>query len=371
MRSRADTTQALPVLMLLACGVSACGGESKRDAGPGDNSGTGATSGVGGSSAGAGASPSGAGGGAGTGGALACGDSVVANETNNYSFSSRLSFPPISVKPDADLSFDWSGVTSDILGHEIDPLADIDQATVVMWSLTLHELERMLNSDALPSRAPTTVPLTLFTDNRVTSGNLLSFTLAGTAVLREEVMPFFDAAEYPPEQHTYTVMVASGRILSQGTRMIQSFRLDPASTNTTVALTNASTTLEYTVDIQGLTPTRIPEATAAIQFDWSALTVNALGERFTSYDIDRIMLGRYAETVAELEASFLDLDLIAEDLYQAGVPSGTAIDLSALTTESGQSFTGIDANSTWVLALICGSCRSPAPWYLTILEPCD
>ena len=58
------------------------------------------------------------------------------------------------------------------------------------------------------------------------------------------------------------------------------------------------------------------------------------------------MLGRYAETVAELEASFLDLDLIADDLYQAGVPSGTTIDLSALTTESGHSFTGMDANST-------------------------
>jgi hypothetical protein len=370
MSSRADTNRALPVLVLLACCAGACGGESERAMGSGGNAGTGATLGAGGSSAGVGGS-SGAGGGAGMGGDFTCGPNVAANEVNNYSLSSWLSFPPVSVRPDSDLSFDWSGVTSDILGHELDPLADIDQVTVMMWSLSLDELEEVLNSGEIQARHPTTVPLTLFTDNEVSSGNLWGFTVAGNPALVEEIMLYYNAAEYPPDQHSYTVMIASGKSLGQGTRMIQSFLLDPESTNTAVAVTNTSTTLDYTVDIQGLTPTRIPAATAAIQIDWSSLTVNALGEQFSYYDIDRVMLGRYTETVAELEASFLDLELIAADLYQAFVPSGTAIDLSTLITENGQSFAGIDSNDTWVLALICGSCSNPAPWYLTLLEPCQ
>jgi len=47
------------------------------------------------------------------------------------------------------------------------------------------------------------------------------------------------------------------------------------------------------------------------------------------------------------------------------------VNLSTFTNESGQPFTGIDDTGTWVLALSCGDCRNPAPWYLTILEPCS
>lgn len=364
----------LPFFIFLACGLSGCG-ESGDDSGTGGGAGTGGSSaGTGGSAgtaAGTGGSTSGTGGSAGTAGGSSCGANVTANAVNNYSFSSTLTFPPVSVMPDTELSFDWSAVTQDFLGHDVDPMTDVDQVSVIMWSLPLEELQTKLNDETLAQRDTTTVPVTLFTDKMRTSGDLLEFTLAGNPVLPEEVMPFFSATEYPPADHTYTVMVASGITLGKGTRMIQSFKLDPASTNTDVVVSNTSTMLDYTVDLDALTPTQIPAATGAVTVDWSGMTVNALGNEFQTTDITRVMLGRYTESVAELEASFLDLELIAEDLYRADVPSGTSIDLSTLMTESGQAFAGIDANSTWVLTLICGDCNNPAPWYLTVLEPCE
>ncbi|HEX7500572.1 MAG TPA: hypothetical protein VF524_09750, partial [Polyangia bacterium] len=84
-----------------------------------------------------------------------------------------------------------------------------------------------------------------------------------------------------------------------------------------------------------------------------------------------VLLGHYTQTPAQLEKQFLDIQLIATDLYEAGISIGTRIDFSTLTTSSGKAFSGIDTTGTWLVALQCGACRNPAPWYLSILKPCS
>jgi hypothetical protein len=144
--------------------------------------------------------------------------------------------------------------------------------------------------------------------------------------------------------------------------------LDPASTM--VKLTNDSTQLTYTANLHNLTEIGITAKSAAIRLDWGKMTTNALGNTFISTNITNAMVGYYTQTPAELEAKFLDLELIAADLYRAEIPAGTVLDFSMLKNKSGQAFAGIDADGTWVVALQCGSCWNPAPWYLTILKPC-
>ena len=43
----------------------------------------------------------------------------------------------------------------------------------------------------------------------------------------------------------------------------------------------------------------------------------------------------------------------------------------ALKDKNGASFAGIDGTGTWMVALVCGNCRNPAPLYMTILKPCS
>jgi hypothetical protein len=137
-----------------------------------------------------------------------------------------------------------------------------------------------------------------------------------------------------------------------------------------VKLTNDSTQLTYTANLHNLTPIGVTAKSAAITLDWGKMMTNALGNTFIATNITNAMVGHYTQTPAELEAKFLDLELIAADLYRAEIPAGTVLDFSMLKNKSGQSFAGIDADGTWVVALQCGSCRNPAPWYLTILKPC-
>jgi hypothetical protein len=72
--------------------------------------------------------------------------------------------------------------------------------------------------------------------------------------------------------------------------------------------------------------------------------------------------------VAEIEASFLDIELLASDLYTLQLDGGTTASLSGLVTAEGKVFEGFDTSSTWLLALRCTRCTNPAPIFLTVLQ---
>ena len=360
--------KAVPIsAWLLALGLCACGGgggEASQGSGGGSQGSGGGSQGSGGSSSG-----------------VCMGTNITANEANNYSFSSTLTFPPVKVAPKSDLQFEWGAVTADFLGRAVDPKQDLNTMLVFLWDLNLDELQTKLNADTLASRDLTIVPpLEYTTDGNITSARMLEFTFNGTPigpdemVTPEHLLSYFDPSAYDPGTHTYTLMAATGDILGQGTRMIQSFLVDANSTNTTVTMTQDSTLLEFHADLTSLAPTTIPAGQPNVNVDWSMMTTNALGGDFTGMSATKItaaFIGHYSETPSELSGDkFLDLELIAAPLFRASVETGTSTDLSTFKAGDGTSFAGIDDDGTWLLGLQCGECRNPAPWYITVLKPC-
>ncbi len=143
---------------------------------------------------------------------------------------------------------------------------------------------------------------------------------------------------------------------------------------TTVKLTNDSTKLTYTADLHSLTVTEVTGGTAALKLDWSQMEMgkkNALGAEFKQGYVQRAVVGHYTETPAQLEGKFLDLDRIATSYFRAEITTGSELDFTMLTGDNGAAFSGIDGTGTWLVGLICGQCRNPAPWYMTVLKPCS
>jgi hypothetical protein len=323
------------------------------------------------SSASGGSGGSGASGGSG-GTNQACVGAVVANEKNNYSFSSEITLNPVNVASMSNLAFDWSGLTRDFEGHEVSPTTDLGLAVVMFWDLPLDQFEAKLNEDALyTSDLIVSPPLSLPLSAGRTSAHLYDFTINTTPVTPDMINPYFDAAAYPPSSASYLVAVESGTMLGRNLRMMQAFNLDASSSTTAVSITNDSMKLAYTANFHDLTPTVVPSGTADLSLDWSHMMVNGIGREFTPGDVTDAILGHYSETPAELEAKFLDLDRIALTTYRAAIPSGFVLDFKTLKDANGASFTGIDNTGTWVVGLLCGNCRNPAPWYMTILKPCS
>jgi len=327
--------------------------------------------GGGGGAGGAGAGGSGAGGSGGQGGtsstSVVCqGASVTANE----------------VQPNTPLTFDWSGLSKDFLGNGLDPKKDIGIVSLIPWSLTVDQVQTKMDTEDLDNQyIISNVPLSLKTDANLTSTKLFDLTLNGGTIgdggtlSESQVLSYFDPSKWDPASNSYTFLVASGTTPGKGSKMIQSFVLDPSSTNTNVSVTNTSTQLQFTAVLDKLAPTGVTGGTGSITIDWNKLATSAMGRSFFPTDIDRVIVGHYTQTPVQLQSNdtFLRIESIATALYSKELDTTTTkLDLSTLTDSSNNAFPGIDGTGTWIVALQClNNCRNPAPLYLAILKPCN
>ena len=273
---------------------------------------------------------------------------LTATQDHDYKFMSTLSLAPIAVKPKTVLHFDWGSVTKDFIKHPLDAKKDLNTILMMLWKLNLTDLQTKLNNDELAGRDLVGgAPLTLPTDGSMTEADLSAFKIGGgMAIDNDTILSRLDPTMYPPDKFTYTLMAQTGGELGRGVRMIQAFKLDESSRNTTVKLDNNSTGLEYTADLHSLQQTEVPMGDPCIKLDWKDLPKNALGVDFDNTSITEVMVGHYTQTPSELEDKFLDLDLIATNLYRGNIDSGTVMDFAKLQTSSGTSFSGLDGSGT-------------------------
>ena len=297
---------------------------------------------------------------------------MIANEANDYTFTSSLTLHPVKVKPMSDLTFNWGGVTKDFLGQPVNAVNDLNAIFLLLVSLPSSTFEMQLNNDTFASSSiviPGPPPSYLPTGG-VTMQSLYNNFMGAYTVDAAMASQYLDAATYTPMNSTFVLAAQTGTsMIGSGIRMLQSFELDPSSSNTTVTMTDMSTTLTYSANLHSLHPTGVPANTPNLSLDWSQIQTNALGQTFVPTNIANAIVGHYTQTPSQLENQFLDLQTIAEDLYTAEIPSGTVLDFTTLIDQNNKSFPGVDSDGTWLVALICSGCRNPAPYYLTILEP--
>jgi hypothetical protein len=206
----------------------------------------------------------------------------------------------------------------------------------------------------------------------MTSAPLAEFTSFGQALTEEDFLKLLDPVNYDPSLHSYTVMVGGPKTdVGEGVQMIQALQLDPAITVAADAVvSDTSTELDWHADLGSLTRTPAPLAQSAVTIDWSAMTTTGYGSPFNPSKIGEVLVGRYSLTVEELEAQFLDIETIADELYRGPVAISGSQDLSTLVDENGTAFSGFSGEGTWVVGLLCPKCTNPTPWYITLIEPC-
>src|SRR5204863_7522289 len=112
-------------------------------------------------------------------------------------------------------------------------------------------------------------------------------------------------ANFPPTEYTYTLLAKADTDVSPANiHMIQAFRLDSSSDNTTVKMDNNSTGLTYQADLHSLQTTNIPADKPCVTMDWTDLSKDALDAEFDNTSITSVLVGRYKESPSELEGKF-------------------------------------------------------------------
>ncbi len=288
--------------------------------------------------------------------------SILLADENNYSFDGALDIASTPVQPLADIVIDWGAMAHDLLGHEIDPVGEIDvAATIVFGGLTEEEVEQGLSLGNLDQ-----AEMTIFANQQ--PGDATSVLLSDMFMFQND----FDIETYlEPGSGTWLIALTTGTTPGVGTRMAAFLEPVDGESNTTLTITDTSTVLDFEADLSSLDGVYVPAGEPALSVDWSEVTTDGQGTELLEGTVDQVMLGHYASMeIADLEAQFLDIELIADELYSHDLQSGAELDLSLLQDDGGGAFPGIDGEGTWLLALRCTSCVNPAPPIITILHPC-
>lgn len=285
---------------------------------------------------------------------------LVAEDAQNYSLTAAMDAPSIEAAELSDVTIDWSALTADIQCHDLDPAEDIDNVALIVFpDLTEEEVEAGLVTDTL--QQVNMGAYVSFEPDGVTETSLSQLTFFGTDA---DIETYFEEGS-----GAWMVLFTTGTQVGLGARGVTFLRPSSTSTNQDAEIDNACGTIELETDVDAGVPMPVPMG-GPWTLDWSGLTVDGLGLPLEEGRIDRVMVGWYAqETVADLEADFFDLELLADGLWTLEVPSGTEADLTGLADAEGGAFPGFAAEGSWILALRCSLCRSPAPPFLTVLEP--
>lgn len=296
-----------------------------------------------------------------------CPDSntIVLVDANNYHLTTALEIRSTDVKAydeanPTDYRIDWSAVGVDMQGHPMSPTDDVDLVGMVQFpSLSAAEIAiRIADESLLQSDVGGSVSQNVSDSTETWLSNL---TLAGNPV---------DAPSYLTEDAgVFMVLLASGNTLGVNSRQLHLVQPVAEETNTAILVADDSTTVTVEVDLASLTPARLVADADYFTLDWGALTLNGQGGPIDLGHIDRVEVAWFAEaTLTDVEDHFLDVELDADALWQAAIPSGTDVALDELIGDG--PFPGISTDGTWLLGLSCTTCANPAPKFFTVLTPC-
>ena len=285
---------------------------------------------------------------------------LLLTDANNFAYTGALDVPSARTADAVDLRFDWSALTTDMLCHDLDPVADVDNLSMLYFpNLSEAEIEAGMQANALIQ-----VDLGAYVSRPVgdeTAAQLSEFTFFGTDVDAE--------AQYVDSTGTYLLLITTGTTIGVGTRTLTFLDPDPTATLTDVNLVDNCDIVDFDADLLSLEPVRV-RVGGPWQLDWSALTRDGQGNALDLGTIDRVMLGRYEGVSAEqLQANFLDFEQLASETWSLELTAGATADLSALVGVDGAPFVDLSAPGIWFLALRCSLCANPAPVFLTELRP--
>lgn len=285
---------------------------------------------------------------------------IELTDANNWGYTSALTCSSINVQSGVDFTIDWSTLTTDFLGHAMDPTTDIDQVWL-MWfrNLTQDELCAGL-ADGTVSQRDLDWPATYNTVGAETSVETSTLSFSGNA---------FDATKYlATESGTYMARVCTGLDQDCDTRMLGFVAPVSTSTDHALDLTNDSAILDFAADLHTLTPLTTT-VDAGTYVDWAEVTMDGQGAEIQWDDVSELWLARFdGLTVTDLEAQFLDLESIDSALYTAQIYGKEGQELTEALAADGTAFPGFQSGELWILALRCPDCTSPAPPYLSVLN---
>lgn|GEM_PF-2740898 len=294
---------------------------------------------------------------------VACGGAetptIWLDDASNYAFSGEINAETMDIAPQQHLDVDWGDLTLDIRGRNTDPSTDIGELALVSFYMPEADLMQALaNNDLMQSD---------IRDYRIFE-NLEGVTTASSSAFSVVGNPFDKTLLTESETSTWTLVAMRGAGSEAEVASLAVLTPTEGETNSSVALDNASATLDFTADLQSAVPVVATSGTA-YTLDWSEITQDSTGHEYASNTFDRLTVAHILnDDIDELEAQFVQLLELADSLYRLDIYGRDSLSLDELEDQDGTPFTGFTTDGTWLIALECPACLSPAPLVLTAVD---
>ena len=290
---------------------------------------------------------------------------ILLRDDHNYTTTASLDVPTVETAAATDLDICWSDVASDIQCHPVSAQADLDNVSLLRISHLSEETVEQKLADGQLTQSQVAGYLDFQTDHSTTCTKLSKLSFFGTLIKVTE--------EYVEDPNfTYLLLFSKGTTPGLGARAMTFIKPTATSTNTAVAAPTGCGLLDFSADLTSLTNLPVPLAAPWI-LDWRDITRDGQGNPVPFEKIDGVTIGFYAgKTPADLQAKIFDIEIIATTLWDLKLTAGRTADLALATDRaSGAAFPGFERTEagTWMLALTCSKCQTPAPVVLSILAP--
>lgn len=276
-------------------------------------------------------------------------------DANNFSYTAAIDIPsrPLAARTDAWLS--WAELTVDMLGHPFHA-EEVTDVALVVFSSSQAEVEAQVAADDV-QQAEVSLFVTCEPEPGAAGCWLSDFGLLGTDVDLEE--------RFEEDTGTWMLTLATAQAEGRAARYRRLLFLEPSegSTETVAELADDEGRFEIAAELEALEPVPLAAGTGQT-VSWAGLTRDGRGEPLDLFKLDLLTLAWIeGRGLAEVEASFLDLERDAEGLYELDVTGRQEAGLDELPEAP-----GLIAEGLWLLGLRCGTCASPMPRFLTVLE---
>lgn len=279
------------------------------------------------------------------------------DDAANYEYTAALDIGVVPVAAGEDATVDWSALTVDLVGHDVDPQTGVVQVALA-W------LPRLAYEEAAESLVHGTLlqedigaSFFFLPEAGDTSAQLSEFYL-----LQQEMNPASDLLE---GEGVWLVAVQDST--AGGALMTAWIEPRADSDNHTVAVTNDSASLDFSATFA---PPLLTTPEGPWAADWGELTTGAGGVGMERVVVDGVWVARYPGWTAEdLARNYLDAEQGAEVIYRTIISGSTRLDdLEDLRTDEGVHFEGFTDDATWMIALRCSTCTTPAPPFAAVVE---
>jgi len=290
---------------------------------------------------------------------------IIVLDEHNYKTTASLAIPTVETAAATDLDICWTDVATDIQCHGLSAQADLDNVSLLRISHLSEEQVEVRLAQGTLTQSEVAGYLDFHTDHSATCTKLSKLSFFGTLIKVTE-----EYVEDP--DFTYLLLFSKGTTPGLGARAMTFIKPTATSTNTAVAASAGCGMLDFTADLHTATSLPVPAAGPWV-LDWRDITRDGQGNAVPFEKIDGVTVGFYAgKTAADLEAKIFDIEMIATTLWDLKLTSGRTADLAlAKDRATGAAFAGFDGaeTGTWMVALTCSRCQTPAPIVLAILAP--